>query len=253
MRLITQADPGDQRRDHRGRDGRDCGGQAERLKQHLQREHRAGQWDVVYCGQAGAGPARDHDPLVRRAQARPTGQPTRKEGADLARGHFAAERRAKPDCDDLQQRVSDGGHGHRSIMRLHGLPDADERAAKGIHAPPPKPRDRSAHREHADPAPRRRFGDAAEEALRADDGIEAVAIGQVLEEVEQHRQQHAADPGAEADRHRHGGEHRWVRCRQRGLRWCGNDRRDTGQVGANAWAAISGGPLFYGGVEYGDT
>ena len=101
--------------------------------------------------------------------------------------------------DDLQQRMRERAeHRHARVGRLHCLPDAHERRAETAHGPPAEPGDQAAHR-HDDHAPfRRRATDALQKAFTADDRIEAVAVRDVLDGVQQQREQHAAEARANA-------------------------------------------------------
>ena len=64
---------------------------------------------------------------------------------------------------------------------------------KAVDGPPANTRDGAANGQHSNPAYRRGGGDAVKEAFRAHHGIEAVAVVDVLDKVQQQPEKHAAD------------------------------------------------------------
>src|SRR5260370_42188018 len=84
---------------------------------------------------------------------------------------------------------------HARLGTAHRLRDADERTAIAIYRPPTQSCNRTAHRQHGDPARGRRRADAVEEALALEDRVDAVAVRDVLDGVQQGREREAGESG----------------------------------------------------------
>ncbi len=220
--FVAETEPRDDRRDRGRHDRHDQRTQFERAEQHLEHEDRAAERHVVDGREPRAGAACDHQPAVVGRESRRMGKPPGEQRTDLARRDFAAERRAERDGDDLQQRVNHrADERHPRIGRAHRAADADERPAIPVKRPPAAARDDPADDQDRQPAQRLGAGHATEEALGADHVRDAVAVRDVLDRMQQQREQHAAEPRADTGQDRDDGHARERaggrrRCRGRG-------------------------------------
>ena len=116
----------------------------------------------------------------------------RQHRADFAWRDLAAERRAERNRDDLQHRMcgrrQQGAWADRAAL-ANRLADTDERLAEPEDGPPTDARHHAACRQRGEAASRRRARDAFEEVLGRAAMSEIVAIGHVLDEVEQQGEQ----------------------------------------------------------------
>ena len=158
-----------------------------------QREQRPADRHAVDRSQSGSGGAAQQDLPVPRRQSPPCGAQVAEGDGELPRCVLPAQRGAGSHHHDLQE----GVEAHRAAGQRRGPADrlVDGRHRRSSPKQPPAP----AGQRRADHRPAR-LPDPARGGHTVEHAAEAVVIGEVLDEVEEHRRRRARDAGQQADK-----------------------------------------------------
>ena len=190
----TERHPRDRGGNQARREGREHERQAERAEQHLEREQRAAQGDVVNRRHPRARSRCHEQPALPSGQARPVAQPGRDRRTDLLRRGLATERGAEPDDHDRLHRAREAAQQRQlprpQPQRLRDVSPAEPRKADRADAG-----DHTAAGQHEHPARVRAAFDAFQEMAVL------VGPGEMLNGMQQPDQRRAADAGGHPDQH----------------------------------------------------
>ncbi|EEH28816.1 conserved hypothetical protein [Burkholderia pseudomallei Pakistan 9] len=126
--------------------------------------------------------------------------------------------------------------GHSRVLGAHRAANADERRPEPVQRPPAAAREHAATGQHDEPPQRRRGRHAFEKALIADRARDVVPVREVLDRVQQQREQHAAQARAGAGQQRDGRDPRERPPCGRGRGSNRRNRRSAGdRVGHGRW------------------